>query len=367
MLTIYRRHTPDCAFSDKSRNSKGGKGCRAACPIWVQGSLRGEYIRRALNLRSWEAASELVRAWDASGTIGVVKPDVPTVSEAVQKFFADAQARKLSASTISKQKNILEKRLLPWCDKHGVRLLKSLDVDAIRRFRATWLDAPITAARNLERLRNFFCFCQDARWIDSNPAKAVKPPKVTQSPTLPFEPTDVDTLLTTCDDFPIKGIYGEGNRRRLKAMILLLRHSGLRIRDAATLQRSRVKDGKLFLYTQKTGTPVWLPLPPTVLDALKAVPNVNDKHFFWSGNGDPKTTVADWQRSFRRLLELANVEGHFHMLRDSAAVGWLTNGIGLETVSVLLGHSSVKITEKHYSPWVKRRQELLEAEVRKAW
>ena len=71
MLTIYRRHTPDCAFFDKSRNSKGGKGCRDACPIWVQGSLRGEYIRRALNLRSWEAASELVRAWDASGTIGV--------------------------------------------------------------------------------------------------------------------------------------------------------------------------------------------------------------------------------------------------------------------------------------------------------
>ena len=99
--------TPGCAFFDKSRHSKGGKGCRAACPIWVQGSLRGEYIRRALNLRSWEAASELVRARDASGTIGVVKPDVPTVSEAVQKFFADAQARKLSASTISKQKNIL--------------------------------------------------------------------------------------------------------------------------------------------------------------------------------------------------------------------------------------------------------------------
>ena len=135
------------AFFDKSRHSKGGKGCRAACPIWVQGSLRGEYIRRALNLRSWEAASELVRAWDASGTIGVVKPDVPTVSEAVRVC-----APALSASLQTKT----PQRLLPWCDKHGVRLLKSLDVDAIRRFRATWLDAPITAARNLERLRNFF-------------------------------------------------------------------------------------------------------------------------------------------------------------------------------------------------------------------
>jgi integrase/recombinase XerD len=34
---------------------------------------------------------------------------------------------------------------------------------------------------------------------------------------------------------------------------------------------------------------------------------------------------------------------------------------------MLLGHSSVKITEKHYSPWVKARQEQLAASVRNAW
>jgi integrase len=51
-------------------------------------------------------------------------------------------------------------------------------------------------------------------------------------------------------------------------MLQLLRASGLRIRDAATLERRRIKDGKLFLYTQKTGTPVYVPLPPAVLDAL---------------------------------------------------------------------------------------------------
>ena len=148
----------------------------AACPIWVQGSLRGECIRKSLNLRSWEAASELVRGWEASGMIGVVKPDLPTVAEAVTKFFADATARQLSKSTISKQKNVLEKRLLSWCSKEGIRLLKQLDVDALRRFRATWPDSPITASRNLERLRNFFGFCLDAGWIPKNPAKGVRPP-----------------------------------------------------------------------------------------------------------------------------------------------------------------------------------------------
>ena len=36
-------------------------------------------------------------------------------------------------------------------------------------------------------------------------------------------------------------------------------------------------------------------------------------------------------------------------------------------VSVLLGHSSVRITERHYKPWVKTPQKKLEEEVRKAW
>ena len=54
------------------------------------------------------------------------------------------------------------------------------------------------------------------------------------------------------------------------------------------------------------------------------------------------------------------IDGHFHMLRDTAAVGWLLKGIPIETVSILLGHSSVRVTEKHYSPWIKRRQDRLE-------
>jgi integrase len=184
---------------------------------------------------------------------------------------------------------------------------------------------------------------------------------------MPFEEADWNKLIDACDRISQRGPYRDGNQTRMKAMLLLLRFSGLRIRDAATLKRDRIKDGKLFLYTQKTGTAVYVPLPPAVIDALKDIPAVNEKYFFWSGNGDPKTTVADWQRGFRRLTVLAGVDGHFHMIRDTAAVGWLTKGVPLETVSILLGHSSIRITEKHYAPWVKSRQDMLEATVMKTW
>ena len=57
----------------------------------------------------------------------------------------------------------------------------------------------------------------------------------------------------------------------------------------------------------------------------------------------------------RMFTEAGIADGHAHRFRDTFAVelfGWCS----YEDVRILLGHSSVKITEKHYSPWVKARQ-----------
>ena len=39
----------------------------------------------------------------------------------------------------------------------------------------------------------------------------------------------------------------------------------------------------------------------------------------------------------------------------------------MEQVAVLLGHTSIRVTERHYFPWVVARQEQAEADVRRAW
>ena len=94
----------------------GRRAASPPAPIWVQGSLRGEYILKSINLRSWEAASELIRGWEPRER-SVSSSRMYSVPEAVRKFFADATYRQLSKSTISKQRNVLEKRLLSWCRK----------------------------------------------------------------------------------------------------------------------------------------------------------------------------------------------------------------------------------------------------------
>ena len=45
----------------------------------------------------------------------------------------------------------------------------------------------------------------------------------------------------------------------------------------------------------------------------------------------------------------------------------LLAGMPIERVSILLGHQSVRVTERHYNPWVRSRQEQLEADVASAW
>ncbi len=355
MLSLYRRHQAPCPYSTRRyRNCK--------CPIWVQGSLRGEYIRRALDLRSWSAATDLVRDWEASGEIGVVKkPDIPTIAEAVDRFFADLTAQQLSQETIRKYDNLLRKRMLPWCNGKGFRYLKQVKVEEVRQFREGWTDGALYASKNLERLRAFFRFCMHDDWIAKNPARTVKAPKVTDRPTLPFTDGEMRRIVEACDRYP-------GNKTRLKTFVLTMRYSGLRIGDVIALDQSRLDAGKLFLYTAKTGTPVYVPLPPAVADALAEL-DVNDKgRYFSTGDAKPQTARANWSRYLDTLFELAGVVGgHSHRFRDTFAVELLLAGAPLETVSVLLGHSSIRVTERHYRPWVRSLQRKLEDEVSKTW
>jgi integrase len=152
-------------------------------------------------------------------------------------------------------------------------------------------------------------------------------------------------------------------------MLLLLRWAGLRITDAARLQRSQLSpEGALHLYTQKTGTPVYILLPPHVAERLRALPNHNPKYFFWSGNSKAVTPGKSWWATLKKIFKAAGIpNAHPHMLRDTFAVEMLLAGVSLDQVSVLLGHSSVKITERHYLPWVRARQQQLDRAVRQAW
>lgn len=356
MLTTYRRHLKTCEHRAEGRRYR-----RCHCPIWVDGFLGSREIRQSLRLRDWQRAQDKIREWEAEGEVTAESREPIAVADACDAFLADAEARGLREPTLYKYR-LLFKRLREFAAARGVVPLAGLNLPMLRDFRAGWADHNLAAMKKLERLRAFFRFGHDAGWIADNPARLLKNPKVTNAPTLPFTQNEVVSILAACDKYPDRM-----NAIRLRALVLLLRYSGLRIRDAVTLQRDRVQDGKLFLSQAKTGVVVWCPLPPFVIAALEAIGG-KGTYYFWTGTSEPKSCVGDWQRALRRLFQLAGVPtGHAHRFRDTFAVELLLAGVPLERVSVLLGHQSIRVTERHYAPWVRARQEQLEADVRRTW
>ena len=166
-------------------------------------------------------------------------------------------------------------------------------------------------------------------------------------------------ILAECSQYSANyGGNGHANARRLRALILFLVNSGLRIQDAVTLPKERIDSkGNLFLHTAKTGTPVKLPLPPDVVEVLSRVVGTCDRYFFWTRESKPKSAVRNWQRSLRKLFRLASIpNGHPHHFEHTFAARLLQAGAVLENVSRMLGHQRTRITEEYYASWIKERE-----------
>jgi len=373
MLSVYTRHYSPCTHTDINHR-------RCRCPKWIQGTLPdGRSIRTSAQTRSWEKAEVKARAMeDAADPHKPAARAKVTIADAIQSFRDDEKSRHLNKHSLKKSEFFFEKQLKAWSDEQGLVFLDQLTAPELTKFRAQWSNGSATMRRKHERLVAFFWFCVRMEWLDKNPALLLKRVKVESRPTDYFTQQEFNKLVDATYAYGnwLGGHDYEYRRDRIRALILLMRWSGLAIKDAVTLERTRIDEhGNVFLYRAKTGVPVYVPLPPFVHTLLRTLPNENPRYFFWSGNGDPETCKRGWTRALARLFKVAEIKKpdhslkrcHSHMFRDTFAVELLLAGVPIDQVSLLLGHSSVKVTEKHYAPFVKARQEQLAQSARKAW
>jgi site-specific recombinase XerD len=294
MLTLYRRHLRACAHRDEGR---AWRRCR--CPIWVQGTLEGKPIRESLtrvrDITSWERATELVHEWEVKGKVPDQAVEV-TIAAATASFVTDLERRGLTQDVIRKYK-LLFRLLEAFAKSKGMLLLRELELPTLREFCANWSKRakddgeklrPTTANKRLDRLRAFLRFAFESKWIDHNPARQIQSVKTKQRQTLPFSTEEMQTTLEACNPTAKDSRRMRLYLARMRAFVLLLRYSGLRLGDGARLAKDQIvpyfrdteKRYKLLLYTQKTGVPVYVPLPAFVAEALDSIPHANEKYFF---------------------------------------------------------------------------------------
>lgn len=245
--------------------------------------------------------------------------------------------------------------------------MQGLTRELLTGFAVTWEALyPSSQTRSVfrTRCRGFLRYCYEAQWLPRIPAL----PKITvnEVPTLPLDAEEYARLLEAADTFK-----SPPPPAQVRALVQLMRSSGLAIRDALTLRADRVvRVGNrcgVVTVRQKTGTDVSVVLPPAVAREILAV--AGKDYLFWDGESD---IVKSWTKYVMApLFRAAKIErgGNMmsHRLRDTFAVDLLEKGVPMQDVSKLLGRGSIKTTERHYAKWVKGRQDRLDSLVEGSW
>ena len=197
MLTIYRRHVKTCQHKGEGRKYR-----RCRCPIWVDGFLNGVDIRESLEHRDWEKAQQTIRKWEAEGAPKLEKAQM-SIDCACEEFLREAEGRELRGIPRSKKYRVLFRQMSAFARREGALFLKQWeDLGVLRGFRQSWSDKGISAVKKLERLRAFYRFALESRWIEENPSTKLKKPEVTDAPTMPFTQDEMVRILAACEQYP---------------------------------------------------------------------------------------------------------------------------------------------------------------------
>jgi site-specific recombinase XerD len=261
--------------------------------------------------------------------------------------------------------------LLSFCEKEGIKAIADVTVEVLEDYRGTRAVARFTWKVERQMLITFFGFCMGKKWITANPAKELKPPRnIKPNEVVPYTLLEESQILAACDLIG-GGIYSRSGARyeqlRARAMILLLRATALRISDVSTFRRDAVSwdpeksTWRAFLYTQKTGDPVFLPLPENlklVLDALPLPRNAAQDcpYYFWNGQSSRRAVVGTAERTLAAVFKKSRVkDAHAHRYRHTLATRLLEQGATFEQVADILGNGP-EVVRKHYGKWAKGRQ-----------
>ncbi|MCR8558866.1 site-specific integrase [Mucilaginibacter sp. BJC16-A38] len=227
--------------------------------------------------------------------------------------------------------------------------VKAVDHDFISNYefylRSEKKCANNSAVKYIKNFKKIIRICLASGWLEKDPFVNYKA-KVKQ----------VDRIFLNADQIrqiSEKAFYTD-RLNQVRDIFLFCCFTGLAYADVQKLKQSEIikgADGEMWIVTKrlKTNTPTKVPLLPAALTILEKYSN--DPFCIIKGKALPVSTN---QKMNAYLKEIAGVCGinkdlTFHIARHTfATTVTLSNGVPIETVSKMLGHTNIKTTQ-HYA------------------
>jgi site-specific recombinase XerD len=321
-------------------------------------------------------ARELQEGFTAAAS-GTPRPDKPTgklLEDAVADFLQSKQQNNLTLKHVGKLQFEL-REFSKFALARGLVMVSDIRTEHVLAWRNLLEGGQNTKSKKVFSVIGFFEFCVEMGWIARNVARAQSIIFKNNGAQQPKALTDAQFEILLAAVPKVNGKTADDQRRKLRALVLLMRWTGLAIRDAVTIERARFqKNGNgftnLFLHRAKTGHPVYCTVRDEIVAEIFAGANPEGRWLFVdsvpSGERELDNLIRSWGDLMSKLGRVADLKDengqpfHFtsHGLRHTFVFWCLNKGMPTEDVAALIG-DSLPIVAQHYSAWITGRQERL--------
>ena len=263
-------------------------------------------------------------------------------------FTKDLEAKNRSESTVIAYAKDIE-QLLNYFSKIGINSLDKVTIEDLEGYRQNLQDnnyTPKSVSRKINSTRTFFRYLLDHGYIPDNVSEKLAHPRFELKP---------PRVLSEMEYRALRDVSRVDIR--LYSIVEILLQTGIRVGELAALSIEDIrksKDGKIdFLYIKAAGShpsrkvPLNKSAKKALDDYILVRPETEDDTVFVTKNGRP-LLVRNIRTAIDKSFERAGIKNaKVNDLRNTFIAHHLANGVGLPTVSKLVGHKRLSTTEKY--------------------
>jgi integrase len=267
-------------------------------------------------------------------------------AEAKKHTFSDLAIRyyaEILPHYSEKEQKERKSKLEWWRQGIGHYLLADITPATIAEIRNRLTQSPATVDKYIKNLSHAFVISvNDWGWLQDNPVKKVKSPKLPRGRVRFLDDDERQRLLTACKESSNEWLY---------MCVILALSTGMRQGELMGLKWSDVNlQGRfIILHETKNGERRRVPLAGHGLELLQEHAKVRrlDTPLLFPGKTH-KDKPIDLRKPFETALKRAEItDFHWHDLRHCTASYLAMNGASLAEIAEILGHKTLAMVKRY--------------------
>lgn len=270
------------------------------------------------------------------------------------EFEFDCRVRELSERTTKNYAKQLRYFLNFLEERHNVTLLEDVKPAHVKEFISVFQlkgCKPSYVNDLLKAVKCLFRYAYNEQYTDSLITKNIKNLKEPKVLIHTFSPTEIADMINYHHSSDFLSL-------RNKVIIMVLFDTGIRVAELINMKSDQIQDSYFIIHGKGRKERV-VPKSPFVGKWLEKYMAVRAAHFeyklaapnvFLSKNGKPLTEegIAKFLKNTAKVVGVnPNVRISPHTLRHTFAHQQLRNGIDLFSLSRLLGHTNISVTQRY--------------------